>query len=45
VKEDEMGRTYSRHGRGMPYRVLVGKPEGEIALGRHTCRYEVNIKI
>jgi hypothetical protein len=45
VKEDEMGMTYSMHGRGVPYRVLIGKHEGKIPLGRHTCRLENNIKI
>jgi hypothetical protein len=27
------------------YRVLVGKPEGKRPLGRHTCRWEDNIKM
>jgi len=27
------------------YRVLVGKPEGEIPLGRPSCRQEDNIKM
>jgi hypothetical protein len=27
------------------YRVLVGKPEGKIPLGRPRCRWEDNIKI
>jgi hypothetical protein len=27
------------------YRILVGKPEGKRLLGRHRCRWEVNIKI
>jgi len=27
------------------HRVLVGKPEGKRALGRHTCRWENNIKM
>jgi hypothetical protein len=31
-------------GRGL-YRVLVGKPEGKRALGRHRRRWEDNIKI
>jgi hypothetical protein len=31
-------------GRGT-YRVLVGKPEGKIPLGRPRCRWEDNIKM
>jgi len=31
-------------GRGM-HRVLVGKPEGKIPLGRPRCRWEDNIKV
>jgi hypothetical protein len=31
-------------GRGA-YRVLVGRPEGKRPLGRHRCRWEVNIKM
>jgi hypothetical protein len=31
-------------GRGV-YRVLVGKPEGKIQLGRHRRRWEDNIKM
>jgi hypothetical protein len=27
------------------YRVLVGKPEGKIPLGRPRCRWEYNIKM
>jgi hypothetical protein len=27
------------------YRILVGKPEGKIDLGRSRCRWEGNIKI
>ena len=27
------------------YRVLVGKPEGKITLGRPMCRWEGNIKV
>jgi hypothetical protein len=27
------------------YRVLVGKPEQKRPLGRHTCRWEDNIKM
>ena len=34
----------ARMGRGV-YRVLVGKPEGKIPLGRPTCRWENNIKM
>ena len=29
---------------GAGCRVLVGKPEGKAALGRHQCRWENNIK-
>jgi hypothetical protein len=31
-------------GRGV-YRVLVGKSEGKISLGRPRCKWEVNIKM
>jgi hypothetical protein len=27
------------------YKVLVGKPKGKRALGRHRCRWENNIKM
>jgi hypothetical protein len=27
------------------YRILVGKPKGKRPLGRHTCRWEDNIKM
>jgi hypothetical protein len=27
------------------YRISVGKPEGKIPLGIHTCRWEDNIKM
>jgi len=27
------------------YRILVGKPEGKRPLGRHSCRWEDNIKM
>jgi len=27
------------------YKILVGKPEGKGPCGRHTCRWEDNIKI
>jgi hypothetical protein len=30
---------------GSTYRVLVGKTEEKRPLGRHRCRWEVNIKI
>ena len=41
-----MGRacgTYAEQ-RGA-YRVLVGRPEGKIPLGRYRCRWEDNIKM
>ena len=31
--------------RRVVYRVLVGKPEGKIPLGKHRCRWEDNIKM
>ena len=36
-----MGGTGERSG---AYRVLVGKPEGKIPLGRSRCRWKDNIK-
>jgi len=39
-----MGRACSTYGRGL-YRVLVGKSEGKISLGRPRHRWEDNIKM
>jgi hypothetical protein len=27
------------------YKILVGKPEGKVILGRNKCRWEDNIKV
>jgi hypothetical protein len=41
-----MGRACSAFGEKMGvYRVLVGKPEGKTPLGRHSHRWEDNIKM
>jgi len=41
-----VGGTYSTPGEGRSvYRVLVGRPEGKIPLGRPRCRWKDNIKI
>jgi hypothetical protein len=46
VKEGEMGRTYSTNGEQRnAYRILVGKPEGKIALGIPRHRRVNNIKM
>jgi hypothetical protein len=40
-----MGGSCSAYGEGRGvYRVLVGKPEGKIPMGRHSRRWEDNIK-
>jgi hypothetical protein len=45
IKEDEMGRACSTHGeKRNAYRILVGKPEEKISLGRPRRRWEDNIK-
>ena len=47
IEENEMGgacNAYAGERRGV-YRVLVGKPEGKIPLGRPRCRWEDNIKM
>jgi hypothetical protein len=44
--EDKMGRVCSTHGaKRNAYKVSMGKPEGKILLGRHTCRYKDNIEM
>jgi hypothetical protein len=47
VEEDEIGRACSTHGGGKrnAYRILVGKPEGKIPLGRPGRGWEDNIKM
>jgi hypothetical protein len=41
-----MGRAFSMHGETRnPYRILVGKPEGNRPLGRARCRWEDKIRI
>jgi hypothetical protein len=46
VKEDEMGRACSTNReKSNPYRILVGKPEGKISLGRSRRRWEDNIRM
>jgi hypothetical protein len=46
IEKNEMGGACSFSGvwRGV-YRVLVGKPEGKIPLGRPRFRWEDNIKV
>ena len=45
TKDTEMGRTCSTYGERInAYRVLVGKPEERMPLGRPRRRWEVNIK-
>jgi hypothetical protein len=45
VKDDEMGRACSKHGRGDGFlRVLVGKPEGRRPEQRPIRSWEYNIK-
>jgi hypothetical protein len=46
IEKNEMGGACSTHGerRGV-YRVLAGKPEGKIPLGRPRSRWEDNIKM
>ena len=39
------GRAARMEERRGVYRFLVGKPEGKSALGRHSCRWEDNIKM
>jgi predicted RNA-binding protein YlqC (UPF0109 family) len=40
VKEDEMGRACSKHGKNRnACRILVGKPEGKKPLGRPRRRW------
>lgn len=44
--EDEMCRTYSKHGeKRITYRVFVGKRGGKRPLGRPRLRWEDNIKM
>jgi hypothetical protein len=46
IKENEVGRTCGTHGRGEKvYKVLVGKPEGKIPLGRPRHRWEDGIRM
>jgi hypothetical protein len=46
VQEDEMGRACRTHGDNRnAYRILVGKPEGKIPLGRPRRRWEDNIRM
>jgi hypothetical protein len=41
-----VGGTCGTHGEGTGvYRVLVGRPEGKIPLGRPSCSWEDNIKL
>jgi len=40
-----MGGACSAYGGSGTYRVLVGKPEVKILLGRTRCRWENNIKM
>jgi hypothetical protein len=45
IKKNEMGWACGAYGRGRGvHRVLVGKPEGKIPLGRTRRRWEDNIK-
>jgi len=43
IEKSEMGGTCSTY--GGKERVLMGKPEGQIPLGRLRCRWEGNIKM
>jgi hypothetical protein len=46
VKEDEVGGACSPNGgKRNAYRLLVGKPEGKIPLGRPRRRWVYNIKM
>jgi hypothetical protein len=46
TKKNEMGGACSSDGEGKGvYRVLVGKPEGKIPLGRPRCRWKDNTTI
>ena len=46
IEKNEMGETCSKYGeRRVVRRVLVGKPEGKIPLGRPKRRWEDNIKM
>jgi hypothetical protein len=46
VKEDEVGRACSTNGeKSNTSRILMGKPEGKIPLGRRRRRWVENIKI
>lgn len=46
MKEAEIGRMYSKYGQLIiPYKILVGKPEGQRLLGRSRHRWEDNCKI
>jgi len=40
-----VGGACGAYGKGGVKRVLVGKPEGKMPLGRTRCRWEDNIKI
>jgi len=43
IKKSEMGGTCSTY--GGEEKILMGKPEGQIPLGRPRCRWEDNIKM
>jgi hypothetical protein len=45
VEEDEMDGACSMNGGTNSYRLLVGKPEGKMPLGRPRCRWVDNIRI
>jgi hypothetical protein len=46
VKEDEMGRACSMHGeKRNECRIMVGRPEGNVPLGRSRRGWGSNIKI
>jgi hypothetical protein len=40
IKEDELGRADSLHGRDDAYKILVSKPERMKPLGRPRCVWE-----
>jgi hypothetical protein len=44
--QNEVGRTYGTHGRGeRVYKVVVGKSERQIPLGRPTCGWDDGIRM
>ena len=46
IKKNELGRACSTYGEKRDvFRVLLGKPEGKIPLGRPRRRWEDNIKM